>query len=366
MKVPTAFTLIILGSMIFSSYLTSQLVTAEDFAPRILKQNALASLESLEIHDKKDQKKVDNAVKEIKKSLDEKLWEDDSSLTMLGKKVFSHEKKAVNELDKIKSIDVSAITITLVESDRFLVQLVIDEIPTDTDDKKINKNLKKILKEMNDAQKDFDKNKLEKVVDHYKKAWKLAFMGDEVNVVEEDFDTSDENNDGIPDYYVSLKYTEDPKQPTKISYKIQDECVDLGPKDASDVGGDTYDDAAMMIGVTNTSKSVWFIDDMIVWNDWFKKKNNDDNQMVDLVFSPSRFLPHFEDLHGDNVIRGDAKKTSFEHFTSIPELGGQSGWEGFLYFNAPSGDYLFWTVHPAGGIDECDRLAAQGILVTIP
>ena len=105
---------------------------------------------------------------------------------------------------------------------------------------------------------------------------------------------------------------------------------------------------------------------MVVWNDWFKKKNNDANQMVDLIYSPVRSLPHLEDLDGDDVIQGGKKKSSFEHSASISQLGGQSGWVGSLYFNAPSGDYLLWTVHPAGGIDECDRLTALGVPITIP
>jgi len=355
-----------LGSILFASSFSSQMTFADDLPPRVIKQNALAELESLEVDNKKDQKRIEKAKKEIEKSLEDKLWDDDSSLTFLGKKVFSHEKKAIQELDKVKSVNVSGVMNSLVSADMILAQLAIDKIPTDTDDKKINKNLKKAIKEMKNAQKNIDKNKLDKAIDNYKKAWKIAFMGEDIDVIEIDSASLDYSNDGITDYYVQLEYTGDTMKPTIIGYKIQDECVDLGPKDPSNVGGDTYDDAAMKIGVSTISKSEWLIDDMVVWNDWFKKKNNDDNKTVDLVYSPVRKLPHFEELGGDNVIQGGKKKFSFEHSASISQLGGQSGWDGSLYFNAPSGDYLLWTVHPAGGIDECDRLAALGIPITIP
>lgn len=363
MRLITMFSIVILGSMLVFPYLPSQMIAAEDLTPKMLKQNALSTLDSLDVYDKKDQKRITNAVNAIEKSLDEKLWEDDSSLTVLGKKVFSHEKTAIKELEKIKSIDVSEVVDSLILADKTLAQFTIDLIPY-ADDKKINKNLDKALNEMQQAQKDVDNNNLDKAIDHYKKAWKLASMGDEIDITDVDSASLDFSNDLIPDYYVQLEYTGDPKKPAKIDYKIQDVCVDLGPKDDSD-GGNTYDDTAMKIGVSTVSRA-WLIDEMIVWNDWFKKKNNNSNQMIDLIFSPVRSLPHFEDLDGDNVIQGNEKKNSFAYSESISELGGQSGWIGFVYFDAPPGDYLFWTVHPASGIDGCDRLAAQGILVTIP
>ena len=360
------FTLFVLGSLVFAPLLDSQMATAETIAPKIIKLNALSELQSLEIENKKDQKRITKAENQLEKSLKDKFWEDDSSLTFLGKKVFTHEKKAIKELSKVKSVDVSHVASSLVNADMILAQLAIDQIPSDSNDKKIIKKLNKALKEMNKAQQDFDKNKLDKAVDHYKKAWKIAFMGEGVDVIEIDSASLDYSNDGVTDYYVQLEYTGDAKKPTIIGYKIQDECVDLGPKDPSDVGGDTFDDAAMKMGVSTITKSEWLIDDMVVWNDWFKKKNNDDNKMVDLVYSPVRKLPYLEELGGDNVIQEGKKKSSFDHSASISKLGGQSGWEGFMYFNAPPGEYLLWTVHPSGGIDECDRLTALGIPITIP
>lgn len=358
-------TCIAAGLIAFAPCLDSQTANADSDTPRALKQNALSELESIEVDDRKDQKMIERAKNEIRKGLEDRLWEDDSSLTFLGKKTFSGDKKAIHDLAKVRSADVSGIAGSLILADAALAQLAVDLIPTGTDDDRTNKNLDKSVEEMRQAERYVDRNELDKAVDHYRKAWSIAFMGDGVDVVDADSASLDFSNDLITDYYVELNYSGDSKKPAKISYKIQDECVDLGPKDPSDVGGDTYDDAAMKIGVSTVSRE-WLTDGMLVWNDWFEKKNNDGNRLVDLVFSPVRSLPHFEDLGGDNVIQGGKKKNSFEHAESVPQLGGQSGWEGFVYFDASPGDYLFWTVHPAGGIDGCDRLAALGILVTIP
>lgn len=361
----SAFTVIALGSILFASSFSSQMTFADVLPPRIIKQNAFAELESLEVDNKKDQKRIEKAKKEIEKSLEDKLWDDDSSLTFLGKKAFSHEKKAIKELGKVKFVNVSGVMNSLVSADMILAQLAIDKIPTDTDDKKIDKNLKKAIKAMKKAQKNIDKNKLDKAIDHYKKAWKHAFMGDDTMVLDSEIWTDDLNNDGLFDYYAVVTQTGDSKKPIKIDYKIQDECVDLGPRDPDDVGGDTYDDVAMMMGVSTPDRNTWLIDDMIVWNDWFKKKNNDENQMVDLVYSPVRKMPKIQFLDGDLVIQDDKKKPSFEHLETISELGGQSGWMGEVYFDAPSGDYIVWNILPAGGSYGCDLLATAGVHVAV-
>lgn len=174
--------------------------------------------------------------------------------------------------------------------------------------------------------------------------------------------------DGKTDYYVRSHYTGNSHQPLKIDYKIQDECVDLGPQDASDVGGDTFDDAAMKIAFSNSTNpfSNWLIDDIHVWNTWFKTKNNDDNNLIDLAFVSTTSVPYFDDdTRGDDVIVGSGKHGSFQHFSSIKELDGQPGWVGSIFLNAPPGDYLLWTIHPGGGYGWCDSLTGLGIPISI-
>lgn len=179
----------------------------------------------------------------------------------------------------------------------------------------------------------------------------------------------DLNFDGNADYYVKAHYTGNAHQKLKIDYKIQDECVDLGPKDASDVGGDTFDDAAMKIGFSTIPPLTrdWTIEDVAITNSWFNSKTNDDNKQIDLAVFPDKFvvsgLPNLG--NGDNVIQGDGKKGSFKHLDAISELGGQSGWTGSIFVNGPVGEYALWTLHPSGGFGGCDGLSGFGIPIII-
>ncbi|CAD6522373.1 conserved exported hypothetical protein [metagenome] len=178
----------------------------------------------------------------------------------------------------------------------------------------------------------------------------------------------DFDNDGTTDYYVKAHYTGNSNQQLKIDYKLQDECVDLGPKDPSDVGGDTFDDAALKIGFSSLSNSPrqWFVDDIEVWNPWFKSKHNDDNKLIDLAFVSPFVSPFFDDDHlGDDVIQGNGKHGSFQHLSSITELDGQSGWTGSIFLNALVGEYRLWTIHPSDGFGGCDGLTGLGIPILI-
>ncbi len=364
------FACILLGLLVFSpNYFDSFIIFALDGdIPKLLKQNSLSELDSLTVFDKKDQKRIDKAFEYITKSLDEKYWVDDYSLSEKGKKVFDNEKKAVKELLKVKSVDVSGVILDLVEADRILVQLAIDSIPTDSGIKKINKKLGEANKEMDDAEKDLAKNKPDKAIDHYKKAWDHSSLGHILDMSNIDTGSYDAENDGLIDYFLILHSTKNSKKPIQIDYKIQDECVDLGPKDPSNIGGDTFEDAAMKIGISTPTPSTrqWLTDDVKAWNDWFKSKKNDENQLIGLFYTDTSF-PFFEDdINGENVIQGNDKGNSFTHFSSIDELDGQSGWEGTISFEVPPGDYILWTIHPSGGFGGCDGLSGFGVLVSIP
>lgn len=175
----------------------------------------------------------------------------------------------------------------------------------------------------------------------------------------------DLNNDGNADYYVKAHYTGNFHQKLKIDYKIQDECVDLGPKDAPDVGGDTFDDAAMKVGLNSMENRDWIIDDVTVSNSWFNSPKNDNNKQIDLVSSSKIDYSTKLPPSGDDVIQTNGKKGSFKHFDSISELNGQSGWEGTIFLNAPAGNYYFVTFHPSGGFGGCDSLSGFGIPIMI-
>ena len=179
----------------------------------------------------------------------------------------------------------------------------------------------------------------------------------------------DLNFDGKADIYVKAHYTGNYHQKLKVDYKFQDECVDLGPKDADDVGGDTFDDAAMKIGFSTIPPLTrdWTIEDVKITNSWFNSKKNDANRQIDLVSFPDKFVPSElpPDGNGDDVIQGDGKKGAFKHLDSISELGDQSGWVGTIFVDGPVGDYALWTLHPSGGRGGCDGLSGFGIPIFI-
>jgi hypothetical protein len=67
--------------------------------PMYLKEQAVADLEAAKTGDKKTDKKIDDAIKHIQNSMDDKLWADELHLdTKHGNKVFDEEKKAVKDI----------------------------------------------------------------------------------------------------------------------------------------------------------------------------------------------------------------------------------------------------------------------------
>ena len=180
----------------------------------------------------------------------------------------------------------------------------------------------------------------------------------------------DFSNDDKTDYWVKAHYTGNSNQQLKIDYKFQNECVDDGPWDGLTSGGDTFEDAALRMGVTNFGNApglTWLEEDITLWNPWFKSKKHDDNRMIDLAVFPTWKPAPFpaDGENGDDIIQSSGKKGSFKYSDSIAKLDGQPGWEGSVFLNAPPGDYLFWTIHPAGGIDGCDRLRGLAIPIHI-
>jgi hypothetical protein len=180
-----------------------------------------------------------------------------------------------------------------------------------------------------------------------------------IYVTDKDVGDYDFNNDGLIDYYVKAHFTGNSNQVYKVDYKMIDECVD----------GSTYEDAKLKLGFSTNDplffNRTWFTN-FEAWTPWFKAAKNDENKRIDLVSLPHGALPIPFPSSGDDVIQSkDNKKGSFTHKDSIPELDGQAGWEGSIFFRGQPGKYFMWTIHPATGISGCDTLAAFGIPIII-
>ena len=173
-------------------------------------------------------------------------------------------------------------------------------------------------------------------------------------------DRFDFNNDGLTDYYVKAHYTGTTNQVYKVDIKMTDECVD----------GSTYADAKMKIGFTNLRPPYTWYTGWNVWTSWFKSERSGDlNKQIDLVdvFNPPLNVPVPFPITGDDVIqtRSNDKNGSFSHKTIIAELDNQPGWEDSVFFKAPSGNYLMWTILQADGSEGCETLAGIGIPIFV-
>jgi hypothetical protein len=141
-------------------------------APRLAKLAVLAKLEALVPSGNRDaDKRIAKAIRDIKESLDPKLWVDDSHLTAKkGEHVFQEEHEAVEHLRNIKGPAAGAVAglvAQLVEIDRALAQTAIDEA-------KDPKSIVKATKEMEKAAEDIAEGEPNNAIEHYSEAWELA------------------------------------------------------------------------------------------------------------------------------------------------------------------------------------------------
>jgi tetratricopeptide (TPR) repeat protein len=140
---------------------------------RCLKRDALALLSSLQVSDKHDQKKLEEAVEHLTKSLDPELWLDDSHLAKKGEKVFKEEKATANKLRDLKDPPsaVESIVDALVSADEILARTMIQEaIAAGADAHKVAE----AQKEMEKARDELAKQHYPQAIDHYGHAWKKA------------------------------------------------------------------------------------------------------------------------------------------------------------------------------------------------
>lgn len=142
--------------------------------PRADKRQALATLRSLLPTGRRHvDKKLENAIEHLEKSLDPKLWLDDSHLTKTGRKVFQEEKRAVGRLREINEPPgpVAVVVDALVDADQTLARTAIDEATTEGGDAK---KISKAENEMKKASDMIANGYLRKAIEHYGRAWKNA------------------------------------------------------------------------------------------------------------------------------------------------------------------------------------------------
>jgi len=199
MKKLSVFILVLVMVFMFSG------VASAGFDGRLAKESVINDISNLlPTGDKKNDNRIEKAIRHLEKCLSTDLWEKEFLLTKKGKKVFDEEKKAVKELmkilkhkhtdDVIKSAALEAID-SIVSIDETLAQITT-YIATETaeengcyDEENGEHECRKALKEIAKTQKEIDKAqkelnhtkkdgtpdpKYDKAIDHYKKAWEHA------------------------------------------------------------------------------------------------------------------------------------------------------------------------------------------------
>jgi len=149
------------------------------------KTSIIDDLEQLidEAKDKKTIKELEKAVKDLNKTTKEKGWESHGNqLTeKKGEKIFKDQKKGIKHIlkvlkngdneDPLFTLELSYIATELLGIDEQLsINAYLEALESgDKFDEK------KAEQEFNKAQKDLEKQKLDKAVDHFKKSWKASF-----------------------------------------------------------------------------------------------------------------------------------------------------------------------------------------------
>jgi hypothetical protein len=150
-------------------------VTAQVGAtPRILKQDAVATLQALlPTGDADADMKINRAIHEIGESLAPQLWVDDSHLTDLGRRMFHEEKEAARALTRIVNppAGVAGVIDSLVAADRALARIAVDEATAAGGDPAI---LADAEKQMQKGDEEAVNGHMPEAIKHYGRAWKKA------------------------------------------------------------------------------------------------------------------------------------------------------------------------------------------------
>jgi DNA-binding beta-propeller fold protein YncE len=144
---------------------------APAFNGRKLKQDAIADLTPLLAGP--DRKRIEAAISHIEDSLAAGLWADNSHLTAQGKQVFDAERKAVNELGKVKQSNatIDAVIASLVEVDATLAEIAVEEA---TDDGGAARLLAAAQRHLDRAGRVSGANDAERMIQAYRAAWIAA------------------------------------------------------------------------------------------------------------------------------------------------------------------------------------------------
>jgi hypothetical protein len=138
--------------------------------PRALKESALASLRGLLPGTRNPtRKRLTNAISHLKKSLNPKLWVDNTHLTKKGNKVFEEEKNAAHQLMKVQKTNVVANALRcLIAADDRLASIELAEAVSQHGKAKM----------ISDARKDVQRARASAdashAIDDYKHAWEKA------------------------------------------------------------------------------------------------------------------------------------------------------------------------------------------------
>jgi hypothetical protein len=142
--------------------------------PRVLKQDAVASLQALlPTGDEQADSKIHRAIHEINETLEPQLWVDDSHLTAAGKRVFHEEKEAARALTRILNPPtvVASVLASLAAADETLARTAIDEATAAGGDPGI---LAEAEQQMQKAAEEVANGHLPEAIEHYGRAWKKA------------------------------------------------------------------------------------------------------------------------------------------------------------------------------------------------
>ncbi len=149
------------------------LIGLELDTPRSLKLETIDDLSALlPTGDKKDDKSVQKAIDRIEQSLNPAWWIDSATLdSKNGKHVFDRERQAVQELQKMSTVQVQSAIDQIVEADRLLAQRQLDAAISGGGDAA---DIAKAQGNMADAVANAASGNFAKAVQDYKKAWQNA------------------------------------------------------------------------------------------------------------------------------------------------------------------------------------------------
>jgi hypothetical protein len=162
------------GSGVTSNQATATVTAQVGATPRILKQDAVATLQALlPTGDADADMKINRAIHEIGESLASQLWVDDSHLTDLGRRVFHEEKEAARALTRIVNppAGVAGIIDSLVAADRAIARIAVDEATAAGGDPAI---LSEAEKQMQKGDEEAANGHMPEAIKHYGRAWKKA------------------------------------------------------------------------------------------------------------------------------------------------------------------------------------------------